>query len=65
MRLGDDVAQMVASRIGGSGLLVFCQMGQGCGGKGSEFYLRSKKEGKQEDMCLVCVQSTVYYLENV
>lgn len=54
----------VASRIGGSGLLVFCQIGQGYGGRGS-VTLNRRGKGNIEDVCLVNVQSTVHYLGNV
>lgn len=53
-----------ASRIGGSGLLVCCQMGQGYGGRGSVTLGRRGKENIQ-DVCLVYVQFTVHYLGNV
>lgn len=44
----------MASRIGGPGLLVFCQVGQGCGGRGSATLGQRRKGNKKIYVWCMC-----------
>lgn len=41
---------------------MFCQVGQGCGGRGSETLGQRRKGNKKIHTCLMYVQSTIYFL---